>query len=190
MMRSVQVVAMIVALCGVSQAQVVPELSAYGTVGQRWRDGGRTFLGGTIAIGLSSPATDSGAGLGLRLSFTGFPTRDQNPNIVCIDFCEIPEVAYLLSIMQGAVVLIPYRTSDVEFEFGAGASRTETLARKQIGGLVLVSAISGRIREQTRVQLGYERHFGPNERDGVGRDRTLFQHVMRIGLVYGGTRRP
>lgn len=168
-----------------------PELAAYGALGQRWRDDGRTFAGGALAIGLSSPASDHGVGIGIRFAVTGFPTRGPDPRIVCFDVgCEIPQETQLLSIMQATVVLIPYRTPDWEFEFGAGASQTDAPSRSASQtGLVLVSAFSGRIRERTRLQLGFERHLRPNSGDASREPSQLFRHVIRIGLVYGGARK-
>ena len=183
--------ALAVGLAGTAGAQIVPELAAYGTFGQRWRDGGRNFTGATLALGVSSPASNPGPGVGLRLALTGFPTRDRNPNVVCVvGPCIVPEESFLLTVTQATAVLIPYRTRDVEFELGVGASQTETPFRDDRTGMVLTAALSGRVRELTRMQLGYERHLGPNS---PGSDneahRSVFRHLIRVGLVYGGTRK-
>src|SRR5688572_25278331 len=63
------------ALTGTVAAQMAPELAAYVAIGKRYADPRSAFTGGMLAIGLSSPASKPGPGVGIRAAATAFGER-------------------------------------------------------------------------------------------------------------------
>ena len=165
------------------------ELGAFAALGGRWESDRRGVVGRGISFGVTKGAEDRATRLGLRMAWSLYPDSEPEPNPLCglvMGPCTVERREFTRSILQGAIVLVPWHTPVQQLELGVGVSRSTGSSRWDNGGFVLTTAYAARFRRGAMLNLGYERHLRPilPKTVGFSRDPSLFRHVVRLGVVF------